>query len=59
MLVNAVADVFLNEITSQFNQEPSVDSEVTRRLGEEIIINKLHNIFDEISQEKELFDRKS
>lgn len=51
MLVNAVADVLLNEISSQTkNYEPSprIDSEVSKRLGEEMIISKIHNIFDEI-----------
>jgi hypothetical protein len=51
MLVDAVADVFLNQLQGARNPgPPSVDNSFEyRRIGEEMIIDKLKGIFDEVA----------
>lgn len=51
--MNAVADMILQEM----NVDPtkslsnSLDMSMKRRLGEELIVDKIHKIFDEVARE--------
>ncbi len=54
MIVDAVADVFMREIHSQPNPtNPLETSAEFRRVGEEVILEKIKGIFDEVAGEQE------
>ena len=54
MVENAIADMLLKE----FEMDKEVDQSQLKKFGEDLMIDKIKSIFDEVAQEKELFEQR-